>query len=127
MKHTAMIAALMVATLAVAADARRDRSAQSDRRPTCVLDTYVSGPVVRDDLLLYFQGEPDRRRSYLGRFKGGRCPLLTRFSSVIVERQGGRYCEGDKVHAFDPTTGGRGPACILDRLQPFAGDVDDRP
>lgn len=91
----------------------------------CVLQSRVAAPVVRDDGRLYFRGQPDRRQSYIALFKGGACPGLNGFATAIVESTGAGYCEGDKVRAMATPSQIAGPLCVIDYLQPFAGDVDD--
>jgi hypothetical protein len=94
-----------------------------DRR--CVLQSRVAAPVVRDDGRLYFRGQPDTKQSYIALFKGGSCPGLNAFATPIVETTGAGYCEGDKVRAVNLPSQIPGPICVIDHLQPFAGDVDD--
>lgn len=91
----------------------------------CVHQSHVASPIVRDDSRLYFRGEPDPRKSYIAVFKGGRCPGMNRFSTVVIETTGSGYCEGDKVRTLNLPSTIPGPICIIDHLQPFAGDVDE--
>ena len=91
----------------------------------CVLQSRVAAPVVRDDGRLYFRGQPDRRQSYIAVFKGGDCPGLTPFATVVVETTGAGYCEGDKVRAVILPSAISSPICVINHLMPFAGDVDD--
>lgn len=98
--------------------------ARAPERP-CVMQSRVSAPVVRDDGRLYFRGQPDRKQSYIAVFKGGSCPGLTPFATAIVETSGAGYCEGDKVRPVIMPSQIAGPTCVIDRLMPFAGDVDD--
>ncbi|AXB79526.1 hypothetical protein [Novosphingobium sp. P6W] len=90
----------------------------------CVLRSALAGPTVRDDGLLYFRGQPDVRQSYIAVFKGGACRTLNPLAIVSLEMDGDRVCEGDKVRALMTATQVPGPACVIDRLQPFSGDVD---
>lgn len=91
----------------------------------CVLRSSLAGPTVRDDGLVYFRGQPDRRRSYIAAFKGGACARLNPMAIVSLESDGGRICEGDKVRALINASQIPGPACVIDRLLPFSGDLDD--
>jgi len=95
----------------------------SDRR--CVMQSRVAAPVIRDDGRLYFRGTPDRRQSYIAIFKGEGCVGLNPFATPIVDTSGAGYCEGDKVRTVILPSSLPGHACIIDHLQPFAGDVDD--
>ncbi|AQR72291.1 hypothetical protein [Sphingomonas sp. LM7] len=95
------------------------------KREPCVPATGLASPVVRDDNRLYFRGQPNPKYSYIAVFKGGRCPSLNRFSTVSIEASGSGYCEGDKVRALNPHSNIPGPVCVIDHLEPFAGDVDD--
>lgn len=95
------------------------------KRRQCVNQSGLAAPVVRDDNRLYFRGQPDPKHSYIAVFKGGRCPGLNRFSTVAIETTGVGYCEGDKVRALNLPTTIPGPICVIDHLEPFAGDVDD--
>jgi hypothetical protein len=99
--------------------------ARSRDAPRCVLQSRVAAPVVREDGQLYFRGQPDRRQSYIARFKGGTCPGLNPFAAVIVETSAVGYCEGDKVRALMSPGQIAGPRCVIDHLEPFSGDVDD--
>lgn len=94
-------------------------------RKACVIQSMVASPVVRDDNRLYFRGQPNPQHSYIAVFKGGQCPGLNRFSTVAIETTGAGYCEGDKVRAINLPTTIPGPMCVIDHLEPFAGDVDD--
>jgi hypothetical protein len=94
-------------------------------RKLCVTQSTVASPVVRDDNRLYFRGQPDPRHSYSAVFKGGQCRGLNRFSTVAIETTGAGYCEGDKVRAINLPTTIPGPTCVIDHLEPFAGDMDD--
>jgi hypothetical protein len=98
---------------------------QDKPRKECVLQSRVAAPVVRDDNRLYFRGQPDPKHSYIAVFKGGSCPGMNRFSTVTIETTGTGYCEGDKVRTLNLPSTIPGPVCILDHLEPFAGDVDD--
>lgn len=91
----------------------------------CVLRSALAGPTVRDDGLLYFRGQPDRRQSYIAAFKGDACAKLNPMAIVSLESDGDRVCEGDKVRTRINATQIAGPACVIDRLLPFSGDVDD--
>ncbi|KMS56654.1 hypothetical protein V474_14985 [Novosphingobium barchaimii LL02] len=91
----------------------------------CVLRSALAGPTVRDDGLLYFRGQPDVRQSYIAAFKGEACRKLNPLAIVSLESDGDRVCEGDKVRAVMTVSQVPGPACAIDRLLPFAGDVDD--
>ncbi|QGP80983.1 hypothetical protein [Sphingobium sp. CAP-1] len=116
--HNWPLVGLLALATAVPAIAR-----PAERR--CVLQSRVAAPVVRDDGRLYFRGQPDRRQSYIAIFKGGACPGLNRFATASVETTGAGYCEGDKVRALATPSQIPGPLCVIDHLQPFAGDVDD--
>jgi hypothetical protein len=98
---------------------------EAAKRKQCVNQFGLAAPVVRDDNRLYFRGQPDPKHSYIAVFKGGRCPGLNRFSTVAIETTGSGYCEGDKVRALNLPTTIPGPICVIDHLEPFAGDVDD--
>ncbi|WP_404337645.1 hypothetical protein AB2M62_02870 [Sphingomonas sp. MMS12-HWE2-04] len=91
----------------------------------CVIASGLAAPVVRDDGRVYFRGQPDPKRSYIAVFKGGRCLGMNRFATVVVETTGAGYCEGDKLRALNLPSTIPGPICVLDHLEPFAGDVDD--
>lgn len=91
----------------------------------CVLRSTLAGPTVRDDGLVYFRGQPDRRQSYIAAFKGDACARFNPMAIISLQSDGNRVCEGDKVRAAMTTTQIPGPACVIDRLLPFSGDVDD--
>ena len=117
--NTALALSLL---LAVGPAGAREDAAPAKR---CVPQSLVAAPVVRDDGRLYFRGQPDRRQSYIVVFKGGECPGLNRFSIVAIETTGAGYCEGDKVQSRTTPTQIPGPRCVIDHLQPSAGDLDD--
>ena len=92
---------------------------------SCVIASGLAAPVVREDGRVYFRGQPDPKHSYIAVFKSGRCPGMNRFSTVVIETTGIGYCEGDKLRALNLPSTIPGPTCVLDHLEPFAGDVDD--
>lgn len=124
-KRSIAFVALPAVLLPLAAMVACASPGQTGKAPACVLRSGVAAPVVRDDGKLYFRGQPDQRQSYIAVFKGGDCPGLNRFAAVIVESSGDRYCEGDKVRAIMTPSQVPGPRCVIDRLQPFSGAVDD--
>ncbi|WP_448661979.1 hypothetical protein ACG3SL_14985 [Sphingomonas sp. CJ20] len=84
----------------------------------CIPQSLVAAPIARDDGSVFFRGQPDARRSYVAVFKGGRCPGINRFATIVIETTGAGYCEGDKLRAAIAPTAIPGPICILDHLEP---------
>ncbi|MBF7015010.1 hypothetical protein QUC32_04990 [Novosphingobium resinovorum] len=90
-----------------------------------MLRSNLAGPTVRDDGRVYFRGQPDPRRSYIAVFKGDACRKLNPLASLSVEPGGDLVCEGDRIRAVISASQIPGPACIIDHLAPFSGDIDD--
>ncbi|MCJ2185772.1 hypothetical protein [Novosphingobium beihaiensis] len=97
----------------------------SDKGKRCIESAQVAAPVVRDDGLLYFRGQPDYKKSYIAVFKGESCRRLNQFASASIDSWQSRYCGGDTVRVYMPPTKVPGPSCVIDHFLPFAGHVDD--
>jgi len=96
--------------------------ARRDAAPVCVLRAAVEGPEAQEDGTILFRGRTGKDQSWMGRFKGGRCPMMTSFSAVLVEQGSNRYCEGDIVRAVNSPAQGPGPRCAIDTLSPVPAD-----
>jgi hypothetical protein len=70
--------------------------------------------VVDDRTLVYRQG----RTLWVNRLRDA-CPTLDRYSTLIVEVRGGRYCNGDHVRELEPGSSIPGPICILGDFVPY--------
>lgn len=126
---TAAVATLLAAGAGSSALGAKTRSAGAARQSAperpCVLRSTVAGPTVRDDGKVYFRGQPDPHRSYIVAFKGDACRKLNPLAILRLESDGSRICEGDRIGAVMTASQAPGPRCVIDRLVPFSGDIDD--
>lgn len=126
---TTAVAALLAVGAGSSALGAKTRGAGTARQSAperpCVLRSTVAGPTVRDDGKVYFRGQPDPRRSYIVAFKGDACRKLNPLAILRLESDGSRICEGDRIGAVMTASQAPGPRCVIDRLVPFSGDIDD--
>lgn len=81
----------------------------------CVSGSPSDGLRVIDErTLAYRQG----RTLWVNRLRDA-CPGLDRYSTLIVEVQGDRYCRGDRVRELEPGSSIPGPICILGDFVPY--------
>lgn len=115
----------VVALVAGAPGVAHARKAANRTPPLCVQRSTLTGPVVRKDGQVYFRGQPDWHKSFIARFKGQSCQTVNPLAILRVEADGNRICEGDKISVVMNPAQIAGPRCVIDRLVPFSGDVDD--
>lgn len=103
---------LLAAAILLVAAAGAGRAGPPETRQCVPVSATGSAlvPLGRDRVLV--RTGPGRR-GWVSRFRGGDCPGLAPFATLIVEVQGGQYCSGDRVRALRPGESIPGPACLL--------------
>lgn len=94
----------------------RDLAGQTaGRAQRCVSVTTPAGlQAAGPRTLVYRQGAT----TWVSRLSEG-CPGFQLFDTLIVEVQGGQYCENDRVRSVPPGGGIPGPTCLLGEFVPY--------
>lgn len=113
------VAALLPVALALTGSAIAAAPTSHQRHGQfCISDSFYGNPVPTEDGHVLFLARPSKGKSWIASFKGP-CRGMHRDSTLIIRRDGGQYCEGDKIQAFEPGDIIPSMPCIIDHFDPY--------
>jgi hypothetical protein len=84
----------------------------------CLPAGIDSNPVAIDRGHLFFPRNSGAGTGWINSLRGGDCPGLDGFNTIVIERFSGQVCDGDRIRTIQPGLSIPGPVCILGRFTP---------